>query len=84
MNVIYIQELPSNMKLVSFQDTASYLNLMYPEVVEELLEVFTDFTDFDLIAELVDQLNLNITAVVEPTNKGLLIHGYAHPVGVMA
>ena len=63
MNVIEIQDITPNTKLVSFKDTAMLLNILYPETVEDLLEVFTDFTDFDIIAELVDTLDLNITAV---------------------
>ena len=76
MNVIQIHEVNPNAKIISVADTAMYLNLMYTETVEEILEVFTDFTDFDIIAELVDTLNLPLTAVIEPTNHGALIHGY--------
>ena len=76
MKTIEIQELQSDVKIISVADTAMYLNLMYHELVEEILEVFTDFTDFDIIAELVDTLTLPLTAVVEPTNHGRLIHGY--------
>lgn len=77
MNVIEIQDVPLTKKINTVGDTAMFLNLMYRETVEEILEVFTDFTDFDIIAELVDTLDLNITAVVEATNKpGVLIHGY--------
>lgn len=84
MNVIEIQDITPNTKLVSFKDTAMLLNIMYPETVEDLLEVFTDFTDFDIIAELVDTLDLNITAVIEPANHGVLVHGYIHNEGVVA
>ena len=84
MNVIEIQDITPNTKLVSFKDTAMLLNLMYPEIVNEILEVFTDFTDFDIIAELVDTLDLNITAVIEPANQGVLVHGYIHDMGVVA
>lgn len=82
MNVINITELKPDAKIVSFPDTAMFLNLCYPEIVEELLESFTDFTDADLIVELNDILNLNITCVVEPTNQGTLIHGYIHKEGM--
>ena len=79
MNVIDIQEVQPNVKINSVGDTAIFLNLFHHETVEELLESYTDFTDFDIIAELVDELNLNITAVVETTNTpGTLIHGYIH------
>ena len=84
MNVIEIQDITPNTKLVSFEDTAMLLNLMYPEIVNEILEVFTDFTDFDIIAELVDTLDLNITAVIEPAHQGVLVHGYIHDMGVVA
>ena len=84
MNVIEIQDITPNTKLVSFKDTAMLLNILYPETVEDLLEVFTDFTDFDIIAELVDTLDLNITAVIEPANQGVLVHGYIHDMGVVA
>ena len=78
MKTIEITEVSSDAKITSFQDTAMYLNLLHHKLVEELLESFTDFTDFDIIAEIVDILNLNITCVVEPTNQGTLIHGYIH------
>lgn len=77
MNVIDITELKPDTQIVSFQDTAMFLNLFCPEVVEELLESFTDFTDFDIIAELDDILNLNITCVTEAMNHhSVIIHGY--------
>lgn len=77
MNVVEIQEVNPETKITSVSDTAMFLNIMYPETVEEILEVFTDFTDFDIIAELVDTLKLDITAVVEPSNgQAVLIHGY--------
>ncbi|WP_296894316.1 hypothetical protein [uncultured Methanobrevibacter sp.] len=79
MNVIDIQDVKPHVEITSVGDTAMLLNLMYPEIVEDLLEVFTDFTDFDIIAELVDILKLPIVAVVEPSNTpGTLIHGYIH------
>lgn len=78
MNVIDITELKPDSRIVSFQDTAMFLNLFCQEVVEELLESFTDFTDFDIIAELDDILNLNLTCVTETMNHGTLIHGYIH------
>lgn len=81
MNAVRIDDVAPEIRLVSFQDTAMYLNLMYHEIIEELLEVFIDFTDFDIIAEVVDTLKLNITAVIEPINNGMLIHGYIHKGG---
>lgn len=84
MNVVNIQDISPNTNIISVGDTAMLLNLMYPEIVNEILEVFTDFTDFDIIAELVDTLDLNITAVIEPANQGVLFHGYIHQNGVVA
>lgn len=76
MNTIDIHELSPNVEITSFEDTAMSLNLLFPEAVEEILESFTDYTDFDIIEELVNFLKLNITAVVEQKNKGIIIHGY--------
>ena len=86
MNVIEIHEVnQEHVRITSVADTAMYLNLMYHEIVEELLETFTDYTDFDIIAELVDTLNLNIICVVESINEpGRLIHGYINREGVLA
>ena len=83
MKTIEIHEVNQDAKIMTVADTAMYLNLMYHDAVDELLEVFTDFTDFDIIAELVDTLDLPLTAVVEPTNHGRLIHGYLKE-GVLA
>lgn len=85
MNVINIQEIPSNTNITSVGDTAMFLNLTYPEAVNEILESFTDFSDFDIIAELSDNLNLNLTAVIENVNiHEVTIHGYLHNQGVVA
>lgn len=78
MKTLSIHEVDPGVELVSFKDTAMFLNLFYPEIVEEILESFTDFTDFDIIAEMADILKLNITAVIEKTKIGILIHGYIH------
>jgi len=76
MNTINIHEISPEIEIQSVQDTAMYLNLFHHETVEELLESYTDFTDFDIIAELADILNLNLIAVIEPTPEGMLLHGY--------
>lgn len=76
MNIVNIHDLPNTVGLISVGDVAMYLNLTYHNLVEELLEVFTDFTDFDLIKEIVDTENLNYTCVVEQSRNGLLVHGY--------
>ena len=80
MNVIDIQDVKPHVEITSVGDTAMLLNLMFHETVEEILEVFTDYTDFDIIAEIVDALNLPITAVKE----GNLFYGYLIPKGVIA
>ena len=59
---------------------AMLLNLMFHETVEDILEVFTDFNDFDIIAELTNTLNLPITSVKE----GNLFYGYLIPEEVLA
>ncbi|WP_407415734.1 hypothetical protein [Methanobrevibacter sp.] len=82
MNVIDIHNVPQDVEILSVGDTAMGLNLFYPEVVRELLEAFTDFTDFDIIAEVIDTLKLDITCVVEASDPpGKLIHGYIHNKG---
>ena len=80
MNTVNIHEVPSDVEIQSVADTAMYLNLFHPETINELLESFTDWTDFDIIAESAEVLNLNLTAVIEPTPKGMLIHGYINEV----
>ena len=86
MNVIEIHEVNlETTRITSVADTAMYINMMYRETVEELLEAFTEWTDFDIIAEVIDTLNLKITAVVESCNEpGMLIHGYINHDGVLA
>ena len=85
MNVVEIHEIHPDTRITSVADTAMYLNLMYHDTVEELLEAFNEWNDFDIIAEVVDALNLKITAVVESTNgPGNLIHGYINQDGVCA
>ena len=77
MKLIPIYEVSSNIKILSFEDTAMSINLWYRPLVEELLESFTDFTDFDIIEEVVNILKLPLTCVIEPiTNGEFLVHGY--------
>ena len=82
MNTIDIHDLSPNTEITSFEDTAMFLNLTFPEAVDEILESFTDYTDYDIIEELVDFLKLNIIAVTEQMYPGIRIHGYIH--GVLA
>ena len=76
MNTIHLQEVPFEAKIISLPDTAMWLNLTQRKLVDELLEAFTDFTDQDIIEEIVDTLKLPLICVVEASNNGLLIHGY--------
>lgn len=76
MNIINIHEVAPTSKITSFADTAMMLNLLYHPLVEELQEAFTDFTDFDIIEEIVNTLSLPLTCVVEQTRTGLLVYGY--------
>lgn len=76
MNTIKLDKVPQSVKIVGFADVAMWLNLTERELVEELLETFTDFTDFDIVEEIIDTLNLPIICVIEPSNNGDLFHGY--------
>lgn len=76
MRTMSIHETNPNMKLISVGDMAMYLNIFYNHIVDVLLETHTDFTDFDIIAEIIDELNLDIICVVEPIKQGKLIYGY--------
>lgn len=76
MNTISIHDLKPDAKINSFENTAGFFKFFYPELVEELLESFTDFTDADIIQEIVDLKELPYTCVIEKTKKGLVIHGY--------
>lgn len=76
MRTIDVHEIPQDMKLLSVADMAMYLNVFHRQVVELTLETYTEFTDFDIIAEIIDELNLDIICVVEPIPQGKLIYGY--------
>lgn len=76
MEFINLNELNEGVKLASFEDTAMFLNITYPELVEELLDAYCDASDCEIIHEIVDILNLPIKCVLEPSNKGAIIHGY--------
>lgn len=86
MNTVDIHDInPETTRRVSADDLAVFFNLFYRELVEELLEVFTDFTDVDIIQEIVDTVGLDYICVIENSpNEGLLIHGYITPGGVPA
>lgn len=77
MKTVTIQELSNyaRNKLMSVDDTAVFLNLFYPEVVNEFLESYTlDFTDLEMIVEIINELNLPIIQVnCEETVKFLTV-----------
>lgn len=76
MKTIGIHEVNPDMRIQSVGDTAMYLNIFYTHIVDMLLETHTDYTDFDIIAEIIDELGLDIICVVEPIPQGKLIYGY--------
>ena len=76
MRTMSIHEINPDLKLVSVGDMAMYLNIFYNHIVDLLLGTYTDFTDFDIIAEIIDELQLDIICVVEPIPHGKLIYGY--------
>lgn len=81
MNVVDIREVYPGTPIESIGETAMYLRLFYPEVVDQVLESFTDFTDVDIIQEIVDTVGLDITCVTEHSGLELMIHGYIHGEG---
>lgn len=84
MNTVSIHDINQDItNIMSFADTAMYLNLFHHELVEEILESFTDLTDAQIIAEIIDTLNLPITCVIEHNKHGDLIHGYITKGGVL-
>ena len=76
MDLISIHDINKNVPLISIADTAMFLNLTERNLVDEILESFTDCTDVDIIQEIVDTLNLPLTCVIETTQNDLIIHGY--------
>lgn len=79
MNIISIHSInPEAVEVMSIGDTARYLRLFFPELVDEILESFTDYTEADIIQEIVDTLGLDITCVTEHSHVKLLIHGYIY------
>ena len=78
MNTINVHEVNPSVNVSSLGDTAAFLRLFFPELVDQILEAYTDYTDADIIQEIVDTLNLDITCVTEHSSIRLLIHGYIH------
>ncbi len=82
MNTRYIHEIGSE-KVVPISVTASTLRLFFPELVDEILESFTECSDVEIIQEIVDTLNLDIICVIENSHVNMLIHGFIYGRGVL-
>ena len=65
MNTVSIDNVNPGVELVSIDDMATFLNLFFQDLVELFLEYLTIFTDDELIQEIINTLNLNITCVVD-------------------
>ncbi|WP_458406022.1 hypothetical protein [Methanobrevibacter sp.] len=76
MNTVCIDDIKPGVKLVSTDDLATFLNLFYHDLVDDLLEYLTIFTDDEMIQEITNILKLNITMVFQSTNHGRIILGY--------
>lgn len=76
MNTVCIDDIKPGVKLVSTDDLATFLNLFYHDLVDDLLEYLTIFTDDEMIQEITNILKLNITMVFQSTNHGKQIIGY--------
>jgi hypothetical protein len=76
MNIVDIREVYPGTPVESIGDTAMYLRLFYPEIVDQVLEAFTEYTDVDIIQEIVDAVGLDITCVTKNSGLDLMILGY--------
>ena len=65
MNSVDINSINPDTRLVSVDDVAMFLNLMHRDLVDIILEYITIFTDDEMIQEIINTLNLNITCVVD-------------------
>ena len=81
MNTISIHEVNPN-DVTSIGDTAIYLRLFYPELVEEILESYNECSDVEIIQEIIDTEGLPIACVIEHSHLDLIIHGYIRHRGV--
>lgn len=71
MKIVDIQEISNyaRSKLMDVEETALMLNLLFPVEVNEFLESYTlDYTDFEMICEIVNQLKLHIIQVNDEDN----------------
>ena len=68
-----------DVELVSIDDLSAYLNLMYHDVVDVILEYITIFTDDEMIQEICNMLDLDVKCVrnfntilgyITPANEG--------------
>lgn len=75
MNIIDASEVRNMDSLVSIDDLSMYLFLMHRDLVDLLLEFITIFTDDEMIQEIVNTLNLDVTGVME---SGVIV-GYITP-----
>lgn len=78
MNIVDIREVYPGTPIESLGDTAMYLRLFYPEMVDHVLEAFTEYTDVDIIQEIVDAIGLDITCVTKNSGLNLIVMGYIH------
>lgn len=76
MNVVSINDVAPGTSLISIDDVAMFLNLMYHDIVDVILEYITIYNDAELIQEIINLLNLKYTCVVESTNHGLITVAY--------
>ena len=65
MNTVDINSINPDTRLVSVDDVEMFLNLMHRDLVDIILEYITIFTDDEMIQEIINTLNLNITCVVD-------------------
>ena len=75
MNIIDASEVRNMDCLVSIDDLSMYLFLMHRDLVDLLLEFITIFTDDEMIQEIVNTLNFDVTGVME---SGVIV-GYITP-----
>lgn len=76
MKILDASELTNLNDLISVDDLSMYLSLMYHDLVDILLEFITIFSDDEMIQEIVDTLDLNVTGVVEYYKNSPVIIGY--------
>ena len=78
MNITRLEDVTPEKTVISIEDVAAYLSLMYRDTVDMILEYVTIFTDDEMIQEIINTLDLNIICVVK---QGVPV-GYITPAGV--